>query len=222
MSTLLAVNIVLLSTQQIDVSVYSQLWFLEAGVVGKDEFLPGSMFLPVMVNLQASPLRVVILPDRVQFSFDSADHALVDDVQVRINRFLDAARLSFKLGGVNVLYALHDGNVPGPYLERSREIFLNGNPLLEDFNGRGATAGVMLRTPDEFGGHLQVEIRSGRASRGGKVLCDNQELLVFNTSQEAPTNKLEELKSMLDRVPQLIERSAQLITKFETTLARAS
>lgn len=219
MATLLTVNIVLLPQQQINSSVYSQLWFVDQGIVARDEFLSQSMFLPVMVNVQAKTMSLLVLPDRVQISASKTDRDSVTDVLRRARKFVENAGIGFKLAGLNVAYTFHDDGTPGHYLQSARTLFVGeSNPLHDDFIGQGATAGIQLRKPVAPNGHLQLDIRGGKAVQEGQPLYGNQDILIFNGSQEHTVESSDAVFQMFDRIPSILESMAALVEKFEAGL----
>ncbi|WP_433693273.1 hypothetical protein [Paraburkholderia phenoliruptrix] len=219
MATLLTINIVLLAQQQINTSVYSQLWFVDNGIVDRGDFLPESMFLPVMVHLKTKPIELLVLPDRVQISLPSSGGMAFDDALARAQKFIDKASIGFKVVGVNVGYTFHDNGAPGRYMQRAKALFIGqNNPLYEEFNGQHATAGITLRKPVDENGHLQIDIRSGRAMHNGTPLYGNQEILTLNASQEYIVDSSEGVGQALQRIPSILDTITALVDRFEAGL----
>ena len=71
--TLLSANIVLV-TNNIDPSMYNDIWFVKKGVFGMDEIAPGSINVPGFTNITSNDCQITIVPNQIQIKFNDIDN----------------------------------------------------------------------------------------------------------------------------------------------------
>ena len=59
-------NVVIIA-RQFNPSIISQHWLIKNNILAEDDFEDGSVFSPVMVNVQSKVCHILVLPDQLQF-----------------------------------------------------------------------------------------------------------------------------------------------------------
>lgn len=68
MVTLHDYNVVVVA-QNLNPSIFTQLWLVKQGIFSEDEFKQGSFFTPAAVNILTDSANLLVVPDRLQLTF---------------------------------------------------------------------------------------------------------------------------------------------------------
>jgi hypothetical protein len=208
----LLANAVLLVNQQLEVSAFQQLWFVENNIVGKEEFLPNAFFSPVATVVSTTEFELLILPERVQFSAKQVESDPSAVFKDRFGRFLSAANLACTAVGFNFVFALKEMAGQRPYAEQAKAIFLSEhNPVKNDFSVDGADVGLFLSKPFEDG-RLQIDIKPGQDASANK-------LLICSVNFHFETKTAKDALPKLEKVRAFWLEAQRLTQGFDTALA---
>lgn len=67
MSPELASGNVVITAEQFDPTIVSQIWLAKTGLVKEDEFAQGCIFADTVAQVRAREFELLVIPDRAQF-----------------------------------------------------------------------------------------------------------------------------------------------------------
>ena len=106
--TLLSANIVLV-TNNIDPSMYNDIWFVKKGVFGMDEIAPGSINVPGFTNITSNDCQITIVPNQIQIKFNDINN-IVECLDKRIKTLLIHVQSFSKALGINFVWKISDNS----------------------------------------------------------------------------------------------------------------
>ncbi|WP_124624610.1 hypothetical protein [Burkholderia cepacia] len=193
-----AANIVVIPSQQVNPSVFHQLWLLEHGVFTKAELdsALNAVFLPVFVSVPTSVMDVLVMGERVQFTSKTPQEWHTGAFQERFSKFMDASRIAVSSIGFNWSYQITADGDPVRFLERARQTLLpSAIPWADAFLAGSSHIGSFLnRAIDD--GSQQIDVRqSGPENSDAPFVACNFNFHFPVTNTEAALKKMEVAKT---------------------------
>ncbi|MHB1424084.1 MAG: hypothetical protein ACYC3I_12980 [Gemmataceae bacterium] len=144
--------------QQFNPSVISQLWLVQNGLVGGDEFQPGCIFTDMIVQVRSRQFHMLVVPEQLQFVPNvpaGEEQGLIVDKVGTIVRTLP--HTPFRALGLNFNWLLvpPDGDVA----RLTRQLFFREGPALyRHFATGDAHFGAYL-SKDSLGFRLKLDVK---------------------------------------------------------------
>lgn len=148
-----------ITARQFNPSIISQYWLIKNNILAEEEFEAGSIFSPVMVNVQSKECHILVLPEQLQFSPkiypESEEHALINSKLGKIIKELP--HTPFIAAGLNFSWHVYQKDAPTGVLDRTL-FFRDDSPLYQAFNTEDARFGSYM-SKDVIGCRLKLDIK---------------------------------------------------------------
>ena len=176
MKKLASANIVIVA-KNLNPSIFSQLWLVEEGIVGKDDFIrENCVFAPMVTQVLTPGFQLHVLPERLQVIF--IDESLEEPnpvIEKIINLVQKLPHTPYVAIGANFLWFVAPESPTDP-VEFMRKVFVKPEmPLYERFSSEDARFGTYM-SKDVFGVRMKLDIKPHREEKKGNV----DEYLRFN------------------------------------------
>ena len=153
----LQANVVIIA-RQFNPSIISQHWLIKNNILAEDDFEDGSVFSPVMVNVQSTVCHILVLPDQLQFSpktNSESEQALLNSKLGDIIKLLP--HTPFVAAGINFSWHVNRNDMSLSTL--SRKLFFRADdPLCQAFNTEDARFGSYM-SKDVIGCRLKLDVK---------------------------------------------------------------
>lgn len=188
--SVLAQNIVLVA-DSINVTSFSQYWFIKNGIFGEDEF-KGSIFTPGLVLITATDCQLTILPNQMQLELKSDNESVamqcIETRMVKLIKCLTNIRVSAM--GLNYIWKLTDNERSMPQISKS--LFGNSeSSLMTYFKNEDTRYGAYFSQDIDSQTRLKLDIKPTIVKENGQNVdimmynfnfhCDVQEQLMEET-----------------------------------------
>lgn len=168
----LQANAVLLANQ-LNLSIFQQLWLVENNLLQKDEFGSETFFSPMAVSVRNEQFDFLVVPDRVQVTVTreiERSGPLFDRILCGIAKALP--HTPYTALGFN-FQSTFVAKTPEHFEATSRRLCLrDDNPLATDFTESNARFGLYL-SKDVFDMRLRLDIKPARDENKREVLLVN-------------------------------------------------
>jgi hypothetical protein len=185
-------NIVIVA-QNLNPSIFTQLWLLKQGVFVEEEFKQESFFTPAAVNVFTDNSQLLIVPERLQLTFLNTDKQDVLAKRI-IGTIVEALpHTPYNALGFNFTWVSEPSEGTG-FSEKLREMFLSPkNPLASYFNDDNA----------RFGMYMSKDVDNMRLKLDMKPVTHSQERskealqLIFNFHKDLKDDAVHTIVSSL-------------------------
>lgn len=187
---------VVVVARQFNPSVFSQLWLVRHGLVGKDAFRDGCIFSDAIAQVNTEDFNLLVVPPRAQFIANVAEEAqqrLIVDKMSRLVRALPET--PYRAVGINMKWKVQTAG--GTIAELSRRLaFVPTSPIHAMFDTRDARFGAIL-SKDSFGCRLNLTVKPEVADNEG----DDVLMFAFNYHRDIRPDE--------DAIPIIVESLEQ-------------
>ncbi len=171
----LAQNIVLVA-DGINVTSFSQYWFIKNGIFGDEEF-KGAVFTPGLVLIAAPDCQLTILPNQMQLELksDNENMALqcIENRMVKLIKYLANVRVSAI--GLNYIWKLTDNERTMPQISKS--LFGNSeSSLMSFFKNEDTRYGAYFSQDVDSQTRLKLDIKPTIVKENGQ----NVDIMMYN------------------------------------------
>ena len=168
-------NIVIVA-KNLNPSIFSQLWLVEEGIVGKDEFEDNCVYAPFVTQVFTPTFQLHVLPERLQVVLTDKSLGepgpVMDKISILVQKL---PHTPYTAIGANFLWlvAPHDLDDSVDYM---RKLFVRPEiPLYKRFPSEDARFGAYM-SKDFFNTRMKLDIKPYREENNGNV----EEYLRFN------------------------------------------
>lgn len=187
---IMAQNVVLVA-DSINVTSFSQYWFIKNGIFGEDDF-KGSVFTPGLVLIAAPDCQLTVLPNQMQLEMksDSEDIVLqcIENRLVKLIKCLTNVRV--KAIGLNYIWKLTDNERTMPQISKS--LFgKSESSLMSFFKNEDARYGAYFSQDIDQRTRLKLDIKPSLVKENGQdvdIMMYN-----FNFHCDVPEPQMEEV-----------------------------
>lgn len=194
---------VIVTANNFNVTLITQLWLVEVGVALRDEFLEGSTFSPAFVKFDTPGFQFLALQNQIQFQLKGSEDDKQRLVTERLGRFVTSLpHTPYTARGVNFLWHYRPDD-PARIPEIGRRLFFKNNTpfahLLESddakfgayyskdvlgFRLKLSTAPVDITPPSGQPGHeaIQLNFNYHRNAKNSKEISDS--LLMWSEAKQ--------------------------------------
>lgn len=195
-------NVVVLA-ESFNLSIFSQLWLVEHGIIRKEEIESGQAFLsPVAVSISAPAFDFLVVPDRIQVA---AKRVAPDSGELfcRIIKGITESlpETPYKAIGFN-FHSVVRASDPNVGLAKTKELYLSSaNPLADFYTSDDSRFGMYLSTTSIKNTRLRLDIKPSIDELG------DFQALHFNFHYELENSlvKNEEIASILECWKEFLE-----------------
>jgi len=160
------INAVLIANQ-VNLSIFTQLWLVENNVIHKDEFTQEAFFTPMAVNIKTPKFAFLVIPDRIQVSIDGGPEGSLDILKRTLGKVSELLpHTPYQALGFNYVYTVQ--LPPQGSLEKSSQtLFMKLEGLFKDeFSSSDARFGIYL-SKTVSGARLRLEIKPATENKSG-------------------------------------------------------
>jgi hypothetical protein len=188
-------NIVVVANN-LNPSIFSQLWLVKNKIFNESDFLPNSFFTQNAVSVNTENIQLLVVPERVQFTFNkTADNeSLINNVLRKIINLLPQTPYTAVGFNFEIILEPRDFN---EYPKIIRNIFVSdNNPLAKFFNTENSRFGMVM-TKENNETQITLNIKPVVKTLGS----EKKEALkfTFNFNKNlSPENAVETINLMLD------------------------
>ena len=215
MKNLLSANIVIIANN-LNPSIFSQLWLVKEGIVDEKDFAENCVFTPVAAQVFTPDFQLLVLPDRLQFGLtdESKDNSeLIKDKVTNIVQKLP--HTPYIAIGANLHWKVAP-DVPEQFIDFMRNLFMKPQtPLYNEFSGDDARLGSYM-SKKIFGTRLKLEIKPVNPAQIKKN-ADTAEFLQFHFNYNLDltygdsANKIDKIVGFLSKWDQMREESEKIV-----------
>ena len=206
---------VVIAANQLNPSIFSQLWLARTGLVREEEFAGGCIYADGVSNTIAREFALLVIPPRLQFSPRVAQGRDADLVREKVGRILELLpQTPYTAMGFNFHWCLvpPDGNLS----LLTRQLFYQENrPVFAAFDCPDAAFGTYL-SKDALGMRLRLDVKptvvESELFRGSGVLFQfnfNRNLLTPQNA--AAPDVVVQAQEVLQLWPRAKETAADLV-----------
>ena len=172
---LISANIVIVA-KNLNPSIFSQLWLVEEGIVGKGEFGDNCVFTPLFTQIFTPTFQLHVLPERLQIVLIDKSLEEPTPIMEKISMLVQKLpHTPYIAIGANFLWFVAPDEPADP-VEFMRKLFMRPEiPLYNRFSSEDARFGAYM-SRNVFGVRLQLDIKPHREEKSGSV----EEYLRFN------------------------------------------
>jgi hypothetical protein len=165
---LASANIVIVA-KNLNPSIFSQLWLVEEGIIGKDEFGENCVFAPMVTQVFAPGFQLHVLPERLQVMFIDESLEKPDPVIGKVIKIAQKLpHIPYVAIGANFLWFAAPESPTDP-VEFMRKVFVKPEmPLYRRFSSEDARFGTYM-SKDIFGARMKLDIKPHREEKNGNV-----------------------------------------------------
>ncbi len=206
-------NVVLIANQ-LNLSIFQQIWLLNNNIITQDEFGPESYFSPVAVNVRNPSYDLLILPDRIQItSIGVSENSGAIFTRIISGIVNTLPHTPYTAYGFNFNFLLsHKSKSDCGEFFRSLCVSAD-NPLADDFKDKGARFGVYM-SKDFEDGRLRMDTKPTKSESG-------REALIVSTNFNKDISSPDQILSGVKNWPKIQEHVGMLVTKLERYIENA-
>lgn len=206
---LIGLNIVLVSNN-INTSLFTQYWFIKKGIIQEKDFLPDSVFIPGFTNVSTIDYQLTVLPDKIQFSLKNDNVEIsercIREVMVGFVEAMDG--VSINAVGQNFIWRVEDAERSVHQLGKS--LFSKDNEIGIAFVDDNARYGAYYSKDYDENIRLKLDIKPVNSMENGDIV--EYLLASFNYHSDVTSDKLKEfLLSQLSKWTALLCHSKEVI-----------
>lgn len=165
-------NVVIIA-RQFNPSIISQYWLIKNGIFTEEEIQSGSIFSPVIANVQTRDCQVLVLPEQLQFMYGLEDHSGQELLISKLGKIIQALpHTPFVAAGLNFSWQVYDEDEASNAALGKKLFFRDNVPLYRFFDTEDARFGSYM-SRDILGCRLKLDIKPVTIAR-----------------QEGPANRL--------------------------------
>jgi hypothetical protein len=158
MTTDLAISNVVVAANQLNPSIFKQLWLVKNGIVDEDDFGDGCLFSDPAVSVESEKFRLLVVPPQLQFVPKVPPEEQEQLVIEKVGAVVEALpHTPYTAVGLNFFWHLRpeDGNVPA----LTRRLFhVPEKPLFRQFESEDSRFGGYF-SKDILGCRLKLDIK---------------------------------------------------------------
>jgi hypothetical protein len=203
---------IVIAAETFNPSVFSESWLVRNGVISEHDFSGMRLFSPEVVQFQTSDLQVLIIPPKMQITFnisnDSVDFELPKQIATRTVELLP--QTPFKALGLNFDYfAIHPANQDFHIFNRN--LLGDGTyNLLEEFATPDSNYGRYF-SKDHGAARLKLDIKPVNAGPEKKQMLQFSFNFHFDVSQLSSLDRAKKLGQFIGEWPTLKAYAEQLV-----------
>ena len=200
---------VVIIARQFNPSIISQYWLIKNNILTEEEFEVGSIFSPVMVNIQSKKCDILILPDQLQFipkTDSESEQELVTSKLGNIIKLLP--HTPFVAAGLNFSWHIRRDDISISALSWNL-FFREGSPLYLAFNTEDAHFGAYM-SKDVIGCRLKLDVKPVTINLPEAPIERLQFAFNFHL-QLAEDNKVDDILCLLSKWNEARERSSAMV-----------
>jgi hypothetical protein len=205
--------VVVVVAHQFNPSVFSQTWLVRNELLAEADFMPGSVFTDLIVQVHSRQFNMLVISEQLQFFPDVAraeEQALIVDKMSRIVRTLP--HTPFKALGLNFCWHLQPRE--GDIGRTTRGLFYRDrNPLYQQFAADDAHFGGYL-SKNVFGFRLKLDVKPILiATTGGQP--EGRVQFSFNFHVDLDDNGAQQITEHLVRWNEVRQEAERIIDSVE-------
>lgn len=206
---------IVLTAENFNPSIFSQLWFVQEGLFAAGDFQGPSMSTPDLAQHVIGKMRVLVIPPKLDFSFPPDDELSGQKACETVRKVSELLpHTPFQALGLNCIYSVRFESVADVPGITGRLFFPSDSPLRSEFASGDSRFGGYF-SKDIFGARLRLDIKPGRQDGESS---DKQLLTVnFNlhTGLQLP-DKVKRLQAISERLEHWSAYHAKCLAIVET------
>lgn len=191
----LAIRNVVLLAKNFNPSIFSQVWLVENGFFGKEDFLPESVFSSEMVQVRSKAVNMFVIQPQLQFAVQEG-FDWDNSVKILLAIIDKLPEIPYTAAGINFHWLVRTEKMS--IEEFSRTLFFNEKiPFMRGFDATGAKFGFYV-SKDFEKSRLKLDIKPVVATDIGRKSTFDAIQFVFNfhfdvaADGEKPANQLKQ------------------------------
>jgi hypothetical protein len=149
---------VVITAEQFNPSIVSQLWLVRKGIVQETDFLAGCVFSSEVANVITPSFQLVVIPSQLQFMPKDTSEKSVALIREKIKAFVEALpETPYSAIGLNFIVHLQRDDITTQDLEK-RLFYAPGMALADEFQTGDAHLGAYM-SKDMLNGRLRLDVR---------------------------------------------------------------
>jgi hypothetical protein len=201
-----------LVAESFNLNIFQPLWLVDNGIVEKSEIENGTNFnTPVAANFTTDKFDLLVVPERVQLSFNNG----VDNAEADINRIIGGIisklpHTPFTAIGLNFNYML-TSNDEVKFVSKVKKLFLSdSNPLVSEFNSDDVRAGMYV-SKDVFDSRFRMDIKP-------IIKSDGKEAIQLNCNVHKNIASVEDIVSFISKIAEMHVYADSLLKTLDQAL----
>lgn len=206
---LIGLNVVLASNN-INTSSFTQYWFIKKGIIQENEFLPDSMFIPGLTNVSTQDCQITILPDKIQFALKNDSIEICERcVREKFSKFVDVMdNISINAIGLNFIWRVEDNSQS--FHQFSKTLFCKDNAISSFFAVDDARYGAYFSKNYDEVTRLKLDIKPIHSKENGAIV--EYLLASFNYHSDVNIDQMKDhLMGQLSKWPNLLKNSQEVV-----------
>lgn len=186
---IMAQNIVLV-TDSINVTSFSQYWFIKNGIFGEEDF-KGSVFTPGLVLIATADCQLTVLPNQVQLEMKSDnEEAVLLCIENRMAKLIKClTNVRVKAIGLNYIWKLTDNERTMPQISKSLFGYSESS-LMSFFKNEDTRYGAYFSQDVDTQTRLKLDIKPTLVKENGQDV--DLMMYNFNFHCDVPEEQMED------------------------------
>jgi hypothetical protein len=206
---------VIVTASNFNVTLISQVWLIDNGIVRRDEFSDAMIFTPAIVQFQTPHFDFLAIPTQLQFEPKGTDEEKQKIIVERLGKFVQTLpHTPYTAMGVNFTWHYKPAP-PKTVAQVSRSAFFKSDAkFAKFFSSHDAKFGAYY-SKDELGFRLRLNIGPIDIPRPDEA-PEEAIQLAFNYHLDA--NREEDIRSAMERWSRAKQHSTELANEIEKSL----